>query len=253
LGPTGVGKTMLARTLGEQMFESDKFKQYDMSEFSEKHSISKLIGSPPGYVGYGEGGSLTEYVRYNPYCVLLFDEVEKAHIEVLQVFLQLLEYGCLTDSEGLEVNFRNTIVIMTSNIGAHLYDKRSSVGFGHTEDTRQSIIDQLKKTYAPEFINRFDELVVFNKLENHHLIDITTQLLGVLRRNIRENTGKRVRITPDVATLLTNQQQDCSYGARPIRRLITEQVETPLADHMIDNPDQRTIQVETQDGQIVII
>lgn len=253
LGPTGVGKTMLARTLGEQMFESDKFKQYDMSEFSEKHSISKLIGSPPGYVGYGEGGSLTEYVRYNPYCVLLFDEVEKAHIEVLQVFLQLLEYGCLTDSEGLEVNFRNTIVIMTSNIGAHLYDKHSSVGFGHTEDTRQSIIDQLKKTYAPEFINRFDELVVFNKLENHHLIDITTQLLGVLRKNIRENTGKRVKITPDVATLLTNQQQDCSYGARPIRRLITEQVETPLADHMIDNPDQRTIQVETQDGQIVII
>ena len=253
LGPTGVGKTMLARTLGEQMFESDKFKQYDMSEFSEKHSISKLIGSPPGYVGYGEGGSLTEYVRYNPYCVLLFDEIEKAHVEVLQVFLQLLEHGSLTDSEGMEVNFRNTIVIMTSNIGAHLYDKRGAVGFGHTPDTRQSVIDQLKKTYAPEFINRFDELVVFNRLENEHLVKITTQLLDTLRRNIRENTGKRVKISPDVATLLTNQQQDCSYGARPMRRLITEQIETPLADHMIDNPDQRTIQITTADGQIQII
>ena len=252
LGPTGVGKTMLARTLGEHMFDQNNFKQYDMSEFSEKHSISKLIGSPPGYVGYGEGGSLTEYVRYNPHCVLLFDEIEKAHVEVLQVFLQLLEYGQLTDSEGVEVNFRNTIVVMTSNIGAHLYDKRSSVGFGHAQDTRQSVIDQLKKTYAPEFVNRFDELIVFNKLDHEQLTVITTQLINNLRKNIRTNTGKRVKVSPDVCTLISNQQQDCSYGARPIKRLITEQIETPLADYIISNPDQREIMVDTVQGQVRI-
>lgn len=252
LGPTGVGKTMLARTLGEQMFAQDNFKQYDMSEFSEKHSISKLIGSPPGYVGFGEGGSLTEFVRHNPYCVLLFDEIEKAHVEVLQVFLQLLEYGCLTDSEGLEVNFRNTIVVMTSNIGAHLFDKQSSVGFGHKQDTQHAVIEALKKTYAPEFVNRFDELVVFNKLEQDQLIKITAGLLMNLKRNIRTNTKKRVTISPDVASMITSQQQDFTYGARPIKRLITEQIETPLANYMIEHPDQHTIHVSTRDSNIRI-
>ena len=126
-GPTGVGKTHLARILGTEMFSDGNFKQYDMSEFSEKHSVSKLIGSPPGYVGSGEGGDLTEFIRHNPYSVLLLDEIEKAHPDVLQVFLQVLEYGCLTDSDGLSVNFKNTIIVMTSNVGAHKFDKLNTV------------------------------------------------------------------------------------------------------------------------------
>ena len=159
LGPTGVGKTHLARCMGEEMFSSDNFRQFDMSEFTEKHSVSKFIGAPPGYVGYGEGGGLTEYVRHNPHCVLLFDEIEKAHPEVIQIFLQLLEYGTLTDSEGLEVNFKNTIVVMTSNIGSHKFEKGTCVGFNSAElSIEQAVQDEVQKMYPPEFLNRLDEL-----------------------------------------------------------------------------------------------
>ena len=238
LGPTGVGKTHLAKVLGEQMFHDGHFKQYDMSEFSERHSVSKLIGSPPGYVGYGEGGDLTEFVRLNPYSVLLFDEVEKAHPEVLQVFLQLLEYGKLTDSEGADVNFKNTIVILTSNIGAHKFEKMNSVGFATTgNDTTTGVLEELKKTYAPEFINRLDEIVVFKKLEQEHIKHVTTLLLKQLKKTLRRNTKIIMTFDDTLVDYLVDMNKDTAYGARPLRRLITEHVETPLADRIIEDPN----------------
>jgi ATP-dependent Clp protease ATP-binding subunit ClpC len=245
LGPTGVGKTHLARSLGEQMFHDGNFKQFDMSEFSEKHSVSKLIGSPPGYIGYGEGGDLTEFVRYNPYCVLLFDEVEKAHPEVLQLFLQVLEYGQLTDSEGLDVNFKNTIVIMTSNIGAHRFEKLNGVGFSPSNhDTHDGVIQELQKMYSPEFLNRIDETVIFNKLDKHHVIKVTKLLFKQLKDNLRRNIKCRLMFDDQVINHIVELNDDTMYGARPLRRLITEHVETPLADVIIDHPgDVRAVRV----------
>ena len=237
LGPTGVGKTHLAKVLGEQIFHDGNFKQYDMSEFSEKHSVSKLIGSPPGYVGYGEGGDLTEFVRINPYTVLLFDEIEKAHPEVLQVFLQIFEYGRLTDSEGVDVNFRNTIIVMTSNIGAHRFEKLNSVGFSPMgNDINTGVIDELKRTYAPEFINRIDEIVVFNKLTRDDILKVTHLLMRQLKRSLRRNCRKTLTYDDKVVELLVDMNKDDNtYGARPLRRLITEHVETPIADLIIES------------------
>jgi ATP-dependent Clp protease ATP-binding subunit ClpC len=237
LGPTGVGKTHLARVLGEQMFHEGNFKQYDMSEFSEKHSVSKLIGSPPGYIGFGDGGDLTEFVRFNPYSVLLFDEIEKAHPEVLQLFLQIFEYGQLTDSEGVDVNFKNTIIVMTSNIGAHKFEKMNGVGFSPTNnDTHSGVMEVLQKTYAPEFLNRIDETVVFNKLTDKHVTQVTCLLLRQLRTNLRKNIKCRLSYDDQVVDKLVKLNNDTMYGARPLRRLITEHVETPLADVLIDHP-----------------
>lgn len=250
LGPTGVGKTHLARTLGDEMFNSGNFRQYNMSEFSEPHSISKLIGSPPGYVGFGEGGDLTEYVRRTPYCVLLFDEIEKAHHDVIQVFLQILEYGMLTDSDGLEVNLKNTIIVMTSNIGAHMFDKRSSIGFGDEASTYDSVINELKKVYAPEFINRFDELVLFDKLTDDHLIKICGLLLSQLKTNIKNNSSRIVTFSTDVARHIAEMCGQSEYGARPIKRMITEQIETPLADYIISNKDLKRINVSVNNSKI---
>ncbi len=238
LGPTGVGKTHLARCMGEEMFTSDSFRQFDMSEFTEKHSVSKFIGAPPGYVGYGEGGALTEYVRHNPHCVLLFDEIEKAHPEVMQIFLQLLEYGTLTDSEGLEVNFKNTIVVMTSNIGSHKFEKGTSVGFNSTElSIEQAVQDEVQKMYPPEFLNRLDETIVFDKLTDGDMTQICRILLKELKSNIRKNTGKRVQIEDEVVNFIVDQVSNNKYGARPLKRCITKYIETPLADKIIDNTD----------------
>lgn len=253
LGPTGVGKTYLAKTLGEEMFDTTCFKQYDMSEFSEKHSTSKLIGSPPGYVGYGEGGSLTEFVRHTPYCVLLLDEVEKAHPEVLQLFLQILEYGCLTDSEGLEVNFKNTIIVMTSNIGAHKFDKQNSVGFGRQETVHDSVLSELKKSYAPEFVNRFDEIVVFNKLKESDLLKIANILLTRVKRTVKANSKITIKYDQSLAQHVVDNCRDVSqYGARPMKRTITELLETPLADYIIDNiDDTKKIQISVDSTGVV--
>ena len=250
LGPTGVGKTHLARTLGEEMFNAGNFRQYNMSEFSEAHSISKLIGSPPGYVGFGEGGDLTEYVRRTPYCVLLFDEIEKAHHDVLQIFLQILEYGMLTDSDGLEVNLKNTIIVMTSNIGAHMFEKRSNIGFGGESSTYDSVIRELKKTYAPEFINRFDELVLFDKLENSHLIKICSLLLSQLKTNIKNNSSRTVTFSKDVAEYIVNLCGQSEYGARPLKRMITERIETALADYIIRNSQSKRINVDIEGDRV---
>ena len=252
MGPTGVGKTQLARTLGNEIFLTGGFKQYNMSEFTERHTVSKLIGSPPGYVGFGEGGDLTEFVRHNPYSVLLFDEIEKAHPDVLQLFLQILEYGELVDGDGLEVNFKNTIIIMTSNVGAHKFEKRSSVGFSQADDTQTAVMNELKKMYAPELINRFDEVIVFDKLTDDDLLYITKQLIQQLRTKVRKNTGKRVVIDDQVISYVLNQCDDTDlYGARPIKRSITRTIETPLANHLIQTQDKTvTITVENDKIQI---
>ena len=253
LGPTGVGKTHLARVIGEQMFHDGNFKQIDMSEYSERHSVSKMIGSPPGYVGYGEGGALTEFVRYNPYCVLLFDEIEKAHPDVLQLFLQILEYGCLTDSDDVEVNFRNTIIVMTSNIGAHKFHKQTSVGFGMSQDDsiRAAVIEELKKSYAPEFVNRLDEIVVFNKLQQQDLRNIMNNMLKSLKSTVKNNTNCSLFYDKTLIEYLLSKHQDDSYGARPLKRLITEHVETPLAEHMITNPRSKRVYIELIDDNII--
>lgn len=254
LGPTGVGKTHLARCMGEEMFSSNSFKQFDMSEYTEKHSVSKFIGAPPGYVGYGEGGALTEYVRYNPYSVLLFDEIEKAHPEVMQIFLQLLEYGVLTDSEGLEVNFKNTIVVMTSNIGSHKFEKGTSVGFNSTElSIEQAVKEEIEKMYPPEFLNRIDETIVFNKLKDKHLYKICSILIKELRRNIKHNSGRKITINNNVIDFIVKQISNNKYGARPLKRCITKYIETPLADHLISSGNtSSTVNVEIQDDKIVI-
>ena len=252
LGPTGVGKTHLAKIIGEQMFHDGKFKKFDMSEYSESHSTSKLIGSPPGYVGYGEGGALTEFVRFNPYSVLLFDEIEKAHTDVLQLFLQMLEYGQLTDSEGVDVNMRNTIIVMTSNIGAHKFTKQPSVGFSTSQSTdiRTAVVDELKKAYAPEFINRLDELVVFDPLESSDLHSICNNMLQDLKHNVRNNCKKTLTYTKKLIEWILDKHHTPEYGARPIRRIITEHVETPLAEHIITNPDQRKIMINVNQQHI---
>jgi ATP-dependent Clp protease ATP-binding subunit ClpC len=254
LGPTGVGKTHLARVIGDQMFHDGSFKQYDMSEFSERHSTSKLIGSPPGYVGFGEGGSLTEFVRFNPHSVLLFDEIEKAHPDVLQLFLQVLEYGVLTDSDGLEVNFKNTIIVMTSNIGAHKFHKRVSVGFSSgTDDVRQAVVQELKKAYAPEFINRIDEIVVFDKLQDQHMLQICHNMLRDLKHNMRHNCNKTLLFDKQVAQHILNMARDDEYGARPLKRLIVEHVETPLAEHVISNPTHKRVRIQVIDDSLQIL
>lgn len=235
LGPTGVGKTHLARTLGEQMFHNGNFKQFDMSEFGERHTTSKLIGSPPGYVGYGQGGELTEYVRYNPYCVLLFDEIEKAHPDVLQLFLQIFEYGCLTDGDGMEVNFKNTIIVMTSNIGAHKFDKLNSVGFGTNNNVEEGVIEELKKMYAPEFLNRLDETIVFTRLKQNEVYIICELLLKSLKKNARTNSGCLVTYDKAVVSHLVNMNEQTEYGARPLKRIITKHIENQLAELIIDS------------------
>lgn len=235
LGPTGVGKTHLARTLGGMLFDNTNFKQFDMSEYAESHSISKLIGSPPGYVGYGDGGKLTEYVRRNPYCVLLFDEIEKAHTDIVQVFLQILEYGMLTDSDGLEVNFKNTIVIMTSNVGAHTFGKKASVGFNTDASQKDTVLSELKKMYAPEFVNRIDEVVVFGGLTENDLTKIVKILLSGVKKTLKTNNKTTLVIDPMVNEYILQRNVDLNYGARPLKRLITEHVETPLAEYIIEN------------------
>ncbi|MAF25718.1 ATP-dependent Clp protease ATP-binding subunit ClpC, partial [bacterium] len=244
LGPTGVGKSYLARILGEDMFNSNCFKQFDMSEYVESHSISKLIGAPPGYVGHGEGGILTEYVRKNPHCVLLFDEIEKAHPDVIQVFLQLFEYGIVTDSDGLEVNFKNTIIIMTSNIGAEKA-KKNTLGFSTTTDmVDDRVLGELKKQFRPEFINRIDEVVVFSSLDNNKLKKICDLLLKDVKRLFRKNNNTILDIDDNIIDYLLNSNEEPDYGARPLKRLIMSYLESPLADFIIKNKIQNAKKIK---------
>ncbi|MBC2604258.1 ATP-dependent Clp protease ATP-binding subunit [Puniceicoccus vermicola] len=239
LGPTGVGKTHLAKTLAESMFgSSDAIIQVDMSEYMEKFSVSRLIGSPPGYVGYEEGGQLTEAVRRRPYSVILLDEIEKAHPDVVQLLLQVLEEGRLTDSLGRRVDFRNTILIMTSNVGAEILQKNSSMGFG-SEDTmadfdkaRDRILDETKRLFKPEFLNRLNELIIFRPLDRTHMKGIVDLELKTVLDRLKDR-GIFFTLTDAARDFLLEEGYDEKYGARPLRRAIERYIEDGLAEEIL--------------------
>ena len=240
LGPTGVGKTELARALANSLFGSDTaLIRFDMSEYMEKHSVSKLIGSPPGYVGHEEGGQLTEKVKRHPYSVVLLDEIEKAHPDLFNILLQVFEDGHLTDGLGNRVNFKNTIVIMTSNIGARYIQKKASVGFqsSDTKEIQRSVSDmvlgEVKRTFNPEFVNRVDEIIVFEALSDDDLHQITKMLIDQLNENLVDRE-LRITLAPDVIDWIIEMTcKDRSYGARPLRRAIQRYVEDPLSEELI--------------------
>jgi ATP-dependent Clp protease ATP-binding subunit ClpC len=239
LGPTGVGKTLLAKTLAEQMFgDSKSLVQLDMSEYMEKFNVSRLIGSPPGYVGYEEGGQLTEAVRRKPYCVVLFDEIEKAHPDVMNMLLQILEEGKLTDSFGRQVDFRNTVILLTSNVGSEALRKQGTIGFtppseqNNYDKMREKILDEAKKAFRPEFLNRLDDVIVFRSLTKPDLIEI----LGLEVRKVMERLKhKNVKIELDerAKEFLAEKGFDPMYGARPMRRAVERYLEDPLAEEII--------------------
>ena len=239
LGPTGVGKTLLAKSLAEQMFGDNKsLIQLDMSEYMEKFNVSRLVGSPPGYVGYEEGGQLTEQVRRKPYCVVLFDEIEKAHPDVWNMLLQILEEGKLTDSVGRVVNFRNTIILMTSNVGSDTIKKQSSMGFSPISDEnsyekmREKIMDEARRTFKPEFLNRIDDVIVFRSLTKLDLIEILDLEINKVMERLK---NKNIKMTLDekAKDFLVEKGYDPNYGARPMRRAVERFLEDPLAEEIL--------------------
>jgi ATP-dependent Clp protease ATP-binding subunit ClpB len=246
LGPTGVGKTELARALAEFMFDDERAMiRIDMSEYQEKHTVSRLIGAPPGYVGYDEGGQLTEAVRRRPYSVVLFDEIEKAHHDVFNTLLQLLDDGRLTDGQGRTVDFKNVIVIMTSNIGSHriLDYKGAFEGEGYRR-MKDAVLDELRGSFRPEFLNRLDEIIVFHALSEEHLKEIVEIQLSGLRARLEER-HITIQLSDEARTRLVRNGYDPNYGARPLKRAIQREIETPLA--------KRIIAGEIRDGQTVLV
>ncbi|MBU6337792.1 MAG: ATP-dependent Clp protease ATP-binding subunit [Acidobacteria bacterium] len=241
LGPSGVGKTELARTLADFLFgDEDAMTRIDMSEYMEKHAVSRLVGSPPGYIGYDEGGQLTEAVRRKPYCVLLLDEIEKAHPDVFNILLQILEDGRLTDSQGRTVDFRHAIVIMTSNIGAQEIANNTPMGFAVTEDEtgityedmKSRIMGELKKSFRPEFLNRIDDVIVFHKLQKDEIRAVVELLMLRVRETLAER-GLQIELTEEARDFLVEKGWDPSMGARPLRRAIQRYIEDPLADFVL--------------------
>ena len=259
LGPTGVGKTLLAKSLAVNMFgDSKSLVQLDMSEYMEKFNVSRLVGSPPGYVGYEEGGQLTEKVRRNPYSVVLFDEVEKAHPDVMNMLLQILEEGKLTDSFGRQVDFRNTIILLTSNVGAERLKKGATMGFTAPDDEqdyermKENLTEEAKKVFRPEFLNRFDDIVVFRSLGREEL----TQILDLELAKVEKRLAQRdIHFELDEAArdLLLDKGHDPTYGARPMRRSVEKYLEDPMAEEIIrgDLREGETISISAEDDQLV--
>lgn len=262
LGPTGVGKTELARTLAEAMFDDeDAMIRLDMSEYMEKHSVSRMVGSPPGYVGYDDGGQLTEPVRRKPYSVILFDEIEKAHPDVFNMLLQILEDGVLTDSHGRNVDFNNAVIIMTSNVGANMINSQASLGFKAGKNERQKeyeamkekVMEDLRKTFRPEFINRLDETIVFHSLSKEEIKSIVELMLEDLEERLSEK-NLEIELSEEAKGKLADDGYDPDYGARPLRRSIQKLIETPLSEKLISGEyvDGDKIKVETdKDNNLV--
>jgi len=260
LGPTGVGKTELARAVAETLFgDEDAMIRVDMSEYMEKHSTARLVGAPPGYVGYDEGGQLTEKVRRKPYSVILLDEIEKAHPDVFNILLQVLDDGRLTDSKGRTVDFRNTVVIMTSNVGASMIKKNTTLGFttGDTErkyqDMKDKVMDELKKSFRPEFLNRIDEVIVFHSLEEEHIEQIVSLMTEELRKRLKEQSID-FQLTDDAKKILAKEGFDPAYGARPLRRAIQRHIEDRLSEELLKGNISKgdTVNIESEDGQLVV-
>jgi ATP-dependent Clp protease ATP-binding subunit ClpB len=247
LGPTGVGKTELARALAEFLFDDERaLIRIDMSEYQERHTVARLIGAPPGYVGYDEGGQLTEAVRRRPYCVLLFDEIEKAHFDVFNLMLQILDDGRLTDGHGRTVDFKNTIVIMTSNIGSHrILEYRGAFAGEAYERMKQAVLDEMRHHFRPEFLNRVDETIVFHALSEEQLKQIVEIQLGYLRRRLAER-HIQIELTEAAREFLVRVGYDPAYGARPLKRAIQKEVETPLARQILQGTvrDRQTVFVD---------
>ena len=240
LGPTGVGKTELCKALAAAMFgDENAMLRLDMSEYMEKHTVSRLVGSPPGYVGYDEGGQLTEAVRRKPYSVVLFDEIEKAHPDVFNMLLQILEDGRLTDSQGRTVDFKNTVIIMTSNVGARrIIDKQNTLGFNSAEDheetnVRELVLGELKQVFRPEFLNRVDDIIVFNKLSKDEINKIASLMLDTLKKRL-DALGVRVTFTDKAIEKIADEGFDDTYGARPLRRAIVTSIEDKLSERMLE-------------------
>ena len=248
LGPTGVGKTELARALAEFMFDSEQaMVRIDMSEYMEKHTVARLIGAPPGYVGYEEGGQLTEAVRRRPYAVILLDEIEKAHGDVFNVLLQIMDDGRLTDGQGRTVDFTNTVLIMTSNVGSQFI-----VAEADEEKMRTDIEDVLAATFKPEFLNRIDETVIFHRLTREDISKIVDLQVALLARRVSER-GIEIELTDDARTLLGNLGYDPTYGARPLKRVIQKQLVDKLALKLLEGefqPGDRVC-VDAEGGELV--
>jgi ATP-dependent Clp protease ATP-binding subunit ClpC len=261
LGPTGVGKTELARALAEAMFGSeDAIVRLDMSEYMEKHAVSRMIGSPPGYVGFDEGGQLTEKVRRKPYSVILLDEVEKAHPDVFNILLQVLEDGRLTDGQGRTVDFRNTVVIMTSNVGAETLQRNKTVGFNRIIDEaedynrmKERVMEQMKHTFRPEFLNRVDEMIVFQSLNDQQLKEIVDLLLKDLARRMEEN-GFKLELTDEARAVILKEGYEPAYGARPLKRAIQKLVEDAISEEILKKTVEPGdhILVDARDKTIVV-
>ena len=259
LGPTGVGKTELCKALAQAMFgDENAMIRLDMSEFMEKHTVSKLIGSPPGYVGFDEGSHFTEQVRRKPYSVILFDEIEKAHPDVFNALLQILDDGRLTDSQGRTVDFKNTVIIMTSNVGARMItDKQSSLGFTENkeqenENIKDIVMGELKNTFRPEFLNRIDDIIVFNKLTQDEIKEIASKMLDNLKERLKA-LEIEVNFTDEAITEIANAGYDESYGARPLRRAITSKIEDELSERILDGTvsKDKKITCDFKDGKFV--
>ena len=263
LGPTGVGKTELSKALAEGLFGNENaLIRIDMSEYMEPHSVSKLIGSPPGYVGFEEGGQLTEKIRRKPYAVILFDEIEKAHPDVMNMLLQILDDGRLTDSNGRTVNFKNTVVIMTSNIGARLITDKKSLGFANTsnddtqkeyENTKKDVMAELKRELRPEFLNRIDEIIVFHKLSDNEIKEIIDIMLKQVQDRLKEQKIS-VDVTSEVKDLVASKGIDKSFGARPLRRTIQNLVEDTIAEAILDGiiEKNKLATLSVEDEKVVV-
>ena len=260
LGPTGVGKTEVSKALAETLFGDEKnLVRVDMTEYMEKHSVSKMIGSPPGYVGYDEGGQLSEKIRRNPYSVILFDEIEKAHPDVYNILLQVLDDGIITDAQGRKVDFKNTIIIMTSNLGADRIVDPKNIGFvtddsdeKRFEDMKSRVMEEVKKSFKPEFLNRLDDVIVFKPLSEDEILEIAGMQLAELKKRVRENLKIDISYGVRLKRYIFDKGYDKKFGARPLRRAVQNYIEDPLAEYILKGKvsENDTVSISVSRGKL---